>query len=30
MEAQAGDAFEALSLDEKEAHWQAVKLAEAR
>jgi len=30
METQAGDAFEGLSLDEKEAHWQAVKVAEAR
>ncbi len=28
MEAQAGDAFAALSLDEKEAHWQQAKAAE--
>lgn len=30
MEAQAGDAFEGLSLDEKEAHWQRAKAAEKR
>lgn len=30
MEQSAGDTFEALSLDEKEAHWQAAKAAEKR
>lgn len=30
MEAQAGDAFAGLSLDEKEAHWQQAKAAEKR